>query len=81
MATKKPTPMANKWESTKKQKATADKLTQKVAKDFGINSSKPKPTPSPTLPTLAEFKQSAAYKTGAMTYKQYVDYFKSRGGM
>lgn len=39
----------------------------------------PKPSPTPTLPTLAEFKQSAAYKTGAMTYKDYLDYFKSRG--
>lgn len=40
---------------------------------------KPKPSASPTLPTLAEFKQSAAYKTGAMTYKEYIDYFKSQG--
>lgn len=40
---------------------------------------KAKPTPTPTLPTLAEYKQSAAYKTGAMTYKDYIDYFKSRG--
>lgn len=42
---------------------------------------KPKATPSPkkTLPTLAEYKQSAAYKTGSMTYKQYLDSFKARG--
>ena len=42
---------------------------------------KPKATPSPkkTLPTLAEYKQSAAYKTGSMTYKQYLDSFKTRG--
>lgn len=39
----------------------------------------PKPSASPTLPTLAEYKQSAAYKTGAMSYKDYIDYFKSRG--
>ena len=42
---------------------------------------KPKAKPSPTLPSLEEFKQSAAYRSGAMTYKQYLDYFKSRGGM
>ena len=42
---------------------------------------KPAAKPAPALPSLAEFKQSAAYKTGAMTYKEYVDYFKSRGGM
>ncbi len=42
---------------------------------------KPKAKPSPALPSLEEFKQSAAYRSGAMTYKQYLDYFKSRGGM
>lgn len=40
---------------------------------------KAKPSPNSTLPSLAEFKQSAAYKTGAMTYKEYLDYFKSQG--
>lgn len=40
---------------------------------------KPKPSPKKTLPTLAEYKTSAAYKTGSMTYKEYLDYFKSRG--
>lgn len=36
---------------------------------------KPKATPTPkfTPPTLAQFKQSAAYKLGDYTYKQYVD--------
>jgi hypothetical protein len=34
---------------------------------------KPKPTPKPTLPSLAEYKTSAAYKTGSQTYKQYLD--------
>ena len=36
---------------------------------------KPKVTPVPkfTPPTLAQFKQSAAYKTDSMTYKEYVD--------
>lgn len=51
---------------------------------------KGKVTPSPKpkakssdsgLPSLAEFKQSAAYRSGAMTYKEYLDYFKSRKGM
>lgn len=40
----------------------------------------PKPAAkTPGLPSLAEYKQSAAYKTGAMSYKDYIDYFKSRG--
>jgi len=33
------------------------------------------PTPKFTPPTLKEFKQSAAYKAGDWTYKQYVDEF------
>ena len=55
-----------------KPKAT----TVKVAPGSKINM---KPTSKPTLPTLSEYKQSAAYKTGAMSYKDYLDYFKSRG--
>lgn len=36
---------------------------------------KPKVTPVPkfTAPSVAEFRQSAAYKTDSMTYKEYVD--------
>jgi len=36
---------------------------------------KVKPTPAPkfTAPSVAEFRQSAAYKTNSMTYKEYVD--------
>jgi len=36
---------------------------------------KPKVVPVPkfTAPSVAEFRQSAAYKTDSMTYKQYVD--------
>ena len=34
---------------------------------------KPKPTPKFTAPSVAEFKQSAAYKTDSMGYKEYVD--------
>lgn len=35
---------------------------------------KPKATPMPkfTPPTIAEFKQSAAGRNGAMTYKEYI---------
>jgi len=40
---------------------------------------KAKPSAAPTLPTLAEFKQSAAYKNGGLTYKQYLEYYKARG--
>lgn len=39
----------------------------------------PKPSAAKTLPSLAEYKESAAYKSGAMTYKEYLNYFKSRG--
>ena len=37
--------------------------------------SKPKTTPVPkfTAPTVAQYRQSAAYKTDSMTYKEYVD--------
>jgi len=40
--------------------------------------SKPKitPTPKPTLPSLAEYKKSAAYRTGSQTYKEYLDIAK-----
>jgi len=36
---------------------------------------KPKPTPIPkfTAPSVAQFRQSAAYKTNSMGYKEYVD--------
>ena len=36
---------------------------------------KPKVTPVPkfTAPSVAEFRQSAAYKTDSMGYKEYVD--------
>ena len=39
---------------------------------------KPKATPTPkfTPPTVAQFKQSAAYRAGDWTYKQYVDEFR-----
>ena len=32
----------------------------------------PKPMPKYTTPTVAQFKQSAAGKNGAMTYKEYI---------
>jgi len=36
---------------------------------------KPKATPTPkfTAPSVAEFRQSAAYRTNSMGYKEYVD--------
>jgi hypothetical protein len=36
---------------------------------------KPKATPMPkfTTPTIAEFKQSAAGRNGAMTYREYIN--------
>lgn len=41
---------------------------------------KPKASQTPGLPSLEEFKQSAAYKTNSMTYKEYLAYFKARRG-
>ncbi len=38
-----------------------------------------KPSPKKTLPTLKEYKQSAAYKSGDLTYKQYLDLFRAKG--
>ena len=61
--------------ATKKPTPTA----KPVSRAIGPKKPMPKPSSSPTLPTLAEYKESAAYKTGAMSYKQYLDYFKSRG--
>ena len=63
MATPKPKP-------TPRPKAGLTKPPRKTTVTV-----KPKVTPVPkfTPPTLAQFKQSAAYKTDSMTYKEYVD--------
>ena len=59
--------MSKKVTPTPKPKATV-KATPKATV-------KPKVVPMPkfTAPSVAEFRQSAAYKTDSMTYKQYVD--------
>ena len=69
MATKKP---------VVKIKPTA-KPVPASAKKLMPGTAKPKPSPKKTLPTLKEYKQSAAYKSGDMTYKEYLDFFKARG--
>lgn len=45
----------------------------------GKGTVKPKATPKPTktLPSMAEFKKSAAYNS--MSYKEYLDSFRARG--
>ena len=65
MATPKPKPTP-----TPRPKAGLAKPPRKVTVTV-----KPKVTPVPkfTPPTLAQYKQSAAYKTDSMTYKEYVD--------
>jgi hypothetical protein len=65
MATPKPKP-----KPTPRFKAGLAKPPRKVTVTV-----KPKVTPVPkfTPPTLAQYKQSAAYKTDSMTYKEYVD--------
>jgi len=72
----KPVPMPNgKLKTTGK--------TKPVPMPNGTIKPKPKvtPKPKPTLPSLAEYKTSAAYKTHSMTYKQYLQSFKDKYGM
>lgn len=68
MATKKPSPTPTVKPGTTRMGSMAK------------STAKPKASSTPTLPSLAEYKESAAYKSGAMTYKEYLNYFKSRGG-
>ena len=70
----KPTPKP-KPKVTPTSKTTPKPTTKATVK------ATPKPSAKPTLPTLAEFKQSAAYKNGDWTYKQYVDFFKKKYGI
>jgi hypothetical protein len=60
MASPKPTP---------KPKVTVKPTAKATVKP------KPKATPTPkfTAPSVAEFRQSAAYRTNSMGYKEYVD--------
>ena len=67
MATKKP--VVKIKPTAKAIPASAKKLMPGTAK----------PSPKKTLPILKEYKQSAAYKSGDMTYKEYLDFFKARG--
>jgi len=65
--------MAKKATPTPKPKV---KVTPKpTAKPTVKATVKPKATPVPkfTAPSVAEFRQSAAYKTDSMGYKEYVD--------
>jgi hypothetical protein len=53
-------------------KPTATKKATTTAKPKNV------PIPKFTPPTVAEFRQSAAYKTNSMMYKEYVDYFRQQ---
>ena len=33
----------------------------------------PKPTPKPSLPSVEDYRKSAAFKTNSMSYKEYLD--------
>jgi hypothetical protein len=57
----------------KKSPTPKPKVTP-MAKPKATVTPKPKVTPIPkfTAPTLAEYKSSAAYKAGDLTYKQYI---------
>jgi hypothetical protein len=59
--------MAKKATPTPKPKATVKPTPKATVKPKVV------PVPKFTAPSVAEFKQSAAYKTDSMTYKQYVD--------
>ena len=73
MATKRPSGFPKT--GGKPQKPTP-KPTVKATK---IATPKPKVTPKPakTLPSMAEFRKSAAYNS--MSYKEYLDSFRARG--
>jgi hypothetical protein len=60
------------------KKMNLDKTATAKPKPKVTASAKPKATPTPkfTPPTVSQFKQSAAYKAGDWTYKQYVDEFR-----
>ena len=72
--------MPGMMKKTAAPKPTATKKTTPSPKPKVTASAKPKATPTPkfTPPTLGEFKQSAAYKAGEWTYKDYVDYFQGQ---
>ena len=63
--------MAKKATPTPKPKATVKPTVKPTVK----TTVKPKVVPVPkfTAPSVAEFRQSAAYKTNSMGYKEYVD--------
>lgn len=65
-ATKKPTP---------KLMPSPKPIAKPVAKK-PVQIAKPKSTPS--LPSLQDYKKSAAYKSGDMTYKEYLDIAKAQ---
>lgn len=58
---------------TPKPKATA--MGRAVSKAKPLFTAKP--TPKFTAPSLSQYKSSAAYKAGNMTYKQYIDASKN----
>ncbi len=75
-ATRKPAVTVPGYKSTGVKVPVAKTATPKASVKPKAS---PKPSPVKTLPSLAEYKQSAAYKTGSMTYKQYLEVFKARG--
>lgn len=38
----------------------------------------PKPTPKPSLPSVEDYRKSAAFKTNSMSYKEYLDIAKAQ---
>ena len=70
--------LSNAMSSVKKATSPTPKPKSTRVGPLAKPTAKPKPTPTRTLPTLAEFKQSAAYKAG-VTYKEYLDMARAQG--
>lgn len=82
MATKKPVWVLPDGSTVGQKDLGKVKPTPKpTAKPKTVATPKPKATPTPkkTLPSLAEYKSSAASKS--MSYKQYLDFFKNKYGI
>ena len=58
---------------TPKPKATVKPTPKPTVKPKATVNPKVTPVPKFTAPSVAEFRQSAAYKTDSMGYKEYVD--------
>lgn len=66
--------MPGMMKKTPTPKPKATDVGRMMGKTKPLFTAKPKATPTPkfTAPTLSQYKSSAAYKAGNMTYKEYI---------